>query len=134
MALETLKGVTEIGGYKVLAERPKKADGSVDWDLLDEQRKDAPIYVDHDVDMISFRIQNGPIKENGVNGCQVDTLIHAAQTIIMGLNKKFPSEYNDGCLSHLQSAIEWLEKRTKDREARGVEGMSQFEAVKLEAK
>lgn len=39
MALEVLKGVTEIGGFDVLQERPKKEDGSIDWALFDEQRK-----------------------------------------------------------------------------------------------
>ena len=35
-----------------------------------------------------IKIQNGPIKENGVNGCQVDTIIEATKAIIEGLNKK----------------------------------------------
>lgn len=125
MALETLKGVEEIGGFKVLGERPKKASGEVDWALFDEQRKEKPIYVDHDVNMISFRIQNGPIKEVGVNGCQVDTLIWTAKTILEGLNKKFPCRENACAITKLDEAIHWLVARTKDRELRKVEGTSQ---------
>ena len=126
MALETLKGVTEIGGFKVLGHRYLKEDGNVDWLATDAARKLHPIYIDHEVNMISFRIQNGPIKENGgkPNGCQVDTLIHAAKEIIDELNKEYPSPYNDTAIKHLILALSQLEQRTKDREARGVEGTS----------
>ena len=122
MALETLKDVTSIGGFKVLAERPRLADGTVDWNLFDKQRMDAPIYVDHAVNMISFRIQDGPIKENGVNGCQVDTMISATILIIRELNKKFHCRENDEALLSLNLSLIWLRKRKKDREKRGVEG------------
>lgn len=125
MALETLKGVTEIGGFEVLQERPRNPDGSVDWKLFDDQRKAKPIYVDHDLNMISFRIQDGPIKEVGVNGAQVDTLVYAAIGIIQGLNKKFPCQENDEALLALNVAMVWMEKRKKNREARGVEGRSE---------
>lgn len=124
MALETLKGVEGIGGFKVLQERPKKEDGSVDWNLFDEQRKNQPIYIDHDVNMISFRVQNGPIKENGVNGCQVDTIIEAAKLIIEGLNKNFPCRENALVITKLDEALLWSMKRKLDREKRGVEGLN----------
>ena len=122
MALETLKNIELIGGFDVLGERPTKDDGSIDWDLFDEQRKTAPIYVDHAVNMVSFRIQNGPINENGVNGCQVDTLLHAAGHIIGGLNDHFPCDENDIAMGCITGAIAALELRRKDREVRGVEG------------
>lgn len=124
MALETLKGVTELGGFRVLQERPKKPDGSVDWPRFDELRKTQPIYVDHDVNMISFRIQNGPIKEVGVNGCQVDTLIETAMVMLEGLNARFPCEENERAIRRLGLALVDLEDRKKSREARGVEGTS----------
>lgn len=125
MALETLKGVEKIGGFDVLQERPKKPDGSVDWDLFDEQRKLSPIYVDHDVNMISIRIQDGPIKENGINGAQIDTLIEAAKIIIDGLDNKFPCMENKMASHGLQAALWALESRKANREARNVEGTSQ---------
>jgi len=126
MALETLKDVDWIGGFEVFKERPKDANGVVDWDEFDRLRKSCPIYIDHDVNMISFRIQDGPIKENGVNGCQVDTLICASIGIIKGLNEKFPSTENDEALLCLNVALVWLGKRKKNREARGVEGRSKL--------
>jgi hypothetical protein len=124
MALETLKGVTHIGEFEVMADRPRKDDGSVDWALFDEMRKAKPIYIDHDINTISFRIQNGPIKEVGVNGCQIDDMIRAAAMIIDGLNQKFPCTENDIVLGHLQSALHRLESRRINRVARGVEGES----------
>ena len=123
MALETLRGVQEIGDFKVLQDRPKQADGTVDWKLFDEMRRSQPIYIDHDVNMISFRIQNGPIKEAGVNGCQIDTVIEAAKLILEGLNKQFPCRENSCAITKLDEALHWLQARTRNREKRGVEGV-----------
>lgn len=124
MALETLKDVTKIGEFEVLQERPIKDDGSINWPLFDEQRKNKPIYVDHAVNMISFRIQNGPIKENGINGCQVDTMIEAAKIIIENLNAKFPCRENAMIITKLDEALLWSVKQKLDREKRGVEGLN----------
>lgn len=126
MALETLKGVDIIGGFGVLKERPVGADGRVDWEAFDAMRKNSPIYIDHDVNMISFRIQDGPIKEVGKNGCQVDTLVHASIAMIKGLNEKYPCTENDEAILALNLTLMWLGKRKKDREARGVEGRSKL--------
>jgi hypothetical protein len=64
------------------------------------------------------------VKENGVNGCQVDTVIAASKAILEGLNKNFPCRENAMAITKLDEALLWLEKRTKDREARAVEGTS----------
>lgn len=124
MALETLKDQKQIGGFQVLQDRVKDANGEVDWEATDEARKQAPIFIDYDVNMISFRIQNGPIKEVGRNGCQVDTLIEAALAVLQGLNKNFPCRENALAITKLEESLMWLEKRTKDRERRGVEGLA----------
>ncbi len=124
MALETLKNITEIGGFKVLVERPKKENGEVDWIKFDELRKDNPVYIDYDVNMISFRLQNGPCKEFGVNGCQVDTLIETAKIILEKFNIKYPCKENSCAITKLEEAINWLNARKIDRERRGVEGLS----------
>lgn len=122
MALETLKDASYIGGFEVLKNRPKNADGIVDWNAFDEKRKFSPIYIDHDVNMISFRVQNGPIKEVGVNGCQVDTIIEAAKMIVEGLNKNFPCRENAMVITKLDEALMWSDARKKNRIAREVEG------------
>lgn len=122
MALETLKDVKEIGGYKV----------SLGLDInsiktmkeLNDWYNGRPVRINHNLNEITFRIQNGPIKEAGINGCQVDTIIHAAKKILEGLDAKFPSEYNKLAINKLDMALSHLEQRTKDREKRGVEGTS----------
>lgn len=131
MALETLKGIEKIGEYPVmemdsLRERfPERfrEDGSMDYNWFEtEIRPNHFIYIRHDVNSISFTIQNKPIKEVGVNGCQVDALIHAALLIIAGLDNKFPCEHNKNAIGHLKEALMDLQARTRDREERGVEG------------
>lgn len=126
MALETLRHYVAFNGEKVLQERIKNTDGIIDWDATDEARKQAPIFIDHDVNMISFRIQNGPIKEVGKNGCQLTELIAVAGAMLEGLNEKFPCEENKESLYHIKEALAWQEVRTKNREARGVEGKSEL--------
>lgn len=95
MALETLKDVTEIGGFKVVDMNAIKEtnpemfrpDGSMIYHLFDEKiRPFNFIYIRHDVNSLSFNLQNGPIKED-------ETLM-------------------------------WLKKRKADREKRQVEGLS----------
>jgi hypothetical protein len=133
MALETLKGITEIGGFKVIdlneaKELPdfKTPEGMFDWNKYDAFRKDYPIGIMHSENMISFKIQNGPIKEVGVNGCQVDTLIETAMRILEGLQAKFPCVENDMAIGCLEGALRAMEKRRVNREKRGVEGMSKI--------
>lgn len=133
MALETLQNVKEIGGFNVICmdklreQYPEKFNesGAVDYKWFEaEIRPHNFVYVRHDVNSISFTLQNGPIKEVGVNGCQVETIIHAAKMMIEGLNLKVPCRENAVAITKLDEAIMWLEKRTKDRQARGVEGTS----------
>lgn len=118
MALETLKNVKEIGGFKVcqVSETGKLVQGT--WK--------EPIYVRHDENALVFTLQKGPIKEVGVNGCQIDTIIETAQLILEGLNEKFPDPHNAAASNCLHEALHHLDERKKAREARGVEGTSQL--------
>jgi hypothetical protein len=121
MALETLKDTDEIGGFKIIRVKPE----NMSWDDFDKLRNEYPINITERLNCISFKIQNGPIEENGVNGCQVDTLIEAARLIIERLNRKFPCEQNLLCLENLNAALFWMAERKKDRERRKVEGKSE---------
>lgn len=116
MALETLKDVEEIGGFPVLhiPDGDQCTEGPADF-----------VRVNHNINSIVFFLQNGPIKEVGVNGCQVDTIIEAARLIIEGLNEKFPCEENKRAVDSLDGALEFLAIRTADREKRGVEGKNE---------
>ena len=81
------------------------------------------VKVNHDTNEITFKIQNGPIKEVGENGCQVDMMVYISRCIISGLNQKFPCRENSCAITKLDEAGHWLDARTKDREVRGVEGL-----------
>ena len=133
MALETLKNVKEIGGFSVVNmtelknEKPEMFNESGQMDYRKFETEIRPhnfIYVRDDVNSLSFTIQNGPIKENGVNGCQVTTIIEAAKIILENLNKQFPCRENSMTITKLDEALMWQDKRTKDREKRNVEGTS----------
>jgi len=133
MALETLKGIKKIGAFGVvvmdeLREKfPEKfnASGVMDYSWFEKDiRPENFVYVRRDVNSVSFTIQNGPVKMVGVNGCQVDTVIEAAKLILEGLNKAFPCRENSVAITKLDEALMWLDKRKRDREARGVEGLN----------
>jgi hypothetical protein len=113
MALETLKDTTSIDGYKV-----KRIDNRDENQLS----CDFPISICDKENFICFKIQNGPIAENGLNGCQVDQMIHIAKTIIEGLNAKFPCRENSMIITKLDEALMWSNKRKQDRLDRNVEG------------
>ena len=134
MALETLKGVEEINGFKVVVmddlreKYPEKfsESGAMDYKWFEKEiRPNNFIYLGHDVNSITFTLQNQPIKERGVNGCQVDELIETAKLILNGLNAKFPCRQNSIAITKLDEALHWLTDRRNDREKRGVEGKNE---------
>lgn len=114
MALETLKDVEEIGGFET--------DRGWDSEVDSVGSESYPVWIDDKENMIAFKIQDGPIKESGVNGCQVDTIIEAAKLMLRGLNEKVPSDYNATAITKLEDALFWLDQRRKSRVSRGVEG------------
>ncbi len=135
MALETLRGIKKIGGFDVVimdelrTKYPEKFNesGAMDYKWFEKDvRPTNHVYIRNDVNSLSFTIQNGPVKEYGVNGCQVDTVIEAAKLIVEGLNSFFPCRENAMAITKLDEALMWLEKRKKDREARGVEGLNKI--------
>jgi hypothetical protein len=72
---------------------------------------------------ISF--QNGPIKEFGVNGISNEALLAIIIDRLRGFQSgEYTCEDNKESLLHAESCLEWLQKRTKDRILRGVEGQN----------
>lgn len=71
----------------------------------------------------TIHFQEGPIKENGVNGVCNEDLI---AMVICRLEHFQESEYacreNALAITKLEEALLWLRKRTMGREKRGVEG------------
>lgn len=75
--------------------------------------------------------QNGPLgrgeNRREPNGAFVEDIIRAAADRLEFYQAgKFACEENAQALSHLREALQILEARTKDREARGVEGTHQL--------
>ncbi len=66
--------------------------------------------------------QDGPIKVYGVNGLQVDDVIGAALAKLEVFYVTLPSGETALAIDYLRRALAVLEMRTKDREARKVEG------------
>jgi len=133
MALETLKGVTEIDGFNVVCmddlreDFPEKFEdnGKMKKEFFEKEiRGNDYIVVNHEDNVIAFTLQNGPISENGVNGCQIDTILTTVGFIISELNNKFPCSYNERAMECIHGAINNLKDRKADRERRKVEGLN----------
>lgn len=131
MAIKTLEGVKEIDGFSVVVmdklreQFPEKFNesGGMDYKWFEKEiRPHNFVYVRNDVNSLAFTLQDGPIKEKGINGCQVDTVVEAATLIIKGLNEKFPCRENAIAITKLEEALMWLRLRKQNREKRGVEG------------
>lgn len=126
-----LDNVKNVGGFDVVVMdelREKYPDkfnesGAMDYKWFEKEiRPNNFIYVRNDVNSISFTIQSKPIKEVGINGCQVDTIIETAKKILENFNDNVPCRENSIAITKLDEALHWLEHRTKNRKARHVEG------------
>ncbi|MFN9112722.1 MAG: hypothetical protein ACK5XN_21870 [Bacteroidota bacterium] len=71
------------------------------------------------------RFQNGPILEAGINGISNEALLAIVEDRLIGFQSgQFACRENAVALTKLQEAMMWLQKRTRDRIARGAEGTS----------
>lgn len=78
----------------------------------------------HHLSMIEF--QNGPIEESGVNGISNESLLAIVEHRLQGFQSgDFACRENAIALTKLQESMMWLQKRTRDRIARGVEGTNE---------
>lgn len=74
--------------------------------------------------VISF--QNGPILEAGVNGISGEALLAIITDRLRSFQAgPFSCRENAVALTHAETTMMWLQKRTRDRLARGVEGTNQ---------
>ena len=135
MSLTVFKKIKKIDGFDVVQMdqlRDKHPhlfheSGQMKWKEFEEQIRDHKfVYYRGDKQSLSFTFQNGPIKEVGVNGCQVDTLIAGAVAILRSFNDSLPCRENDIALARLEEAYMWLKARKADRENRDVEGESKL--------
>lgn len=76
-------------------------------------------------DSASVNFQNGPIKEFGVNGIPDEALYAILIDRLQGFQKgQYSCRENAVALTHLETTLMWLQCRTLQREAQGVEGTS----------
>jgi len=75
---------------------------------------------------IDIHWQDGPLGRGDdrkePNGAFVEGVIAASIGRLQFYQKHFPCRENAIALTHLETALLWLDKRTQDREERGVEG------------
>lgn len=74
---------------------------------------------------VKFTIQDGPIKEVGLNGVQAVDMLKYVKELFASLNDAYPCRENALTITKLEEAIHWQDARTKDRESRNVEGKSE---------
>ena len=141
MALEHLKKVTTIDGFEVvhmdeLREKhpelfPPEMKGQMDYEAFERDiRPNKFVYIRGDKNSITFNIQNGPIKEVGKNGCQIDTMIRATQYLLDRLNEKFYCVENDSASWHLEKAYQLMKERQRRRLEQGTEGTNSEKRVR----
>lgn len=74
----------------------------------------------------TIEFQNGPIQEFGFNGWSNEALLAIVEDRLLGFQSgPFACRENAFALTKLQECMMWLQKRTRDRLARGVEGTNQ---------
>lgn len=133
MTMNTLKGVKEIDGHKVVVMDdlkelyPEKFNesGQMDYKWFESEiRPNHDIYIRHDVDSLSFKMMTEPVSKGG-SGCQLTTLIETSLIMLKYLNDKFPCRENAITITKLEEALMWQKHRTVNREIRGVEGLNE---------
>lgn len=77
-------------------------------------------------DHTTILFQNGPIGEHGVNGITQEVLLAIVADRLRSFQQgPFSTKENAVALTHVETALLWLQKRTHDRMRRGVEGTNQ---------
>lgn len=75
---------------------------------------------------VLIEFQNGPIKEVGVNGLTGEALLAIQIDRLRSFQAgPFASQFNGAALMECEKSLQHLQRRTKERIARGVEGTHQ---------
>lgn len=70
-----------------------------------------------------LHFQEGPVLENGINGTQAPDVLEAIVGYLQHVSKPpHNTRETSIAITKIEEAIMWLDKRTADREIRGVEG------------
>lgn len=71
---------------------------------------------------MNIKFQSGPIKEHGENGVQIEDVLQVAIDRLRFVNGLMACRENSVALTHIETALLWLNKRTAERKKQGVEG------------
>lgn len=118
-----VNGLNEALTIQVLDEPGQGGACHVYCVFVDERKVTTPpgVTVHH-----TIQFQNGPIQEHGVNGISGEALLAVNIDRLRSFQAgPFACRENAVALTHLETAMMWLQKRTRDRMARGVEGTNQ---------
>ncbi len=74
------------------------------------------------LETFDINFQNGPVKEHGVNGITNEALLAIILHRLRVLNQTYPCRENSLAITNIEQGLMWLERRTQDRQKRGVEG------------
>ena len=78
---------------------------------------------EEDRSLIHQKITFYEMGENSVeNGTTLEEMLRVSIERLTDLNGRFPCRENSIAITKMQEALMWLNERTKDRVARGVEG------------
>lgn len=102
MFLSRLSGVSKIGEFNVCEHSKDSIVKVVHCDQL--------IVIDHSDDSIKFDMQQGSIAENGVNGCDIKTLIQTAKMMLEKTNQAHSNEWIYEATEKLSDALFALDK------------------------
>ena len=88
------------------------------------RKLDANTEFNPETDLLAkIHFQEGPIKENGVNGVANEDLLVMVIRRLQGFqDSPYSCRENAMAITKLEEALMWLRKRTMGRENRGVEG------------
>jgi hypothetical protein len=107
--------------YQITATKEAVLKGVTDAGLAEEINK---VSLDHLI-LCDIRFQNSPLQEVGLNGITQEALIAICMDRLRSFQSgDFACESNVLALEHLKLALRYLQQRTRDRLARGVEGRS----------
>ena len=73
---------------------------------------------------LNIQFQHGPIKENGINGVQNEQILELLEQRLRALDLRFPCEENKWAIASVNTALKWLQRRTRLRVEQGVEGLN----------
>lgn len=117
-----VNGLNEVLRIEVCDE-PGHGGASHEYLILSDEPR--PVELPHAVECV-IKFQNGPINEVGVNGISNEALLAIVEDRLLGFQSgQYACRENAIALTKLQEAMMWLQKRTRDRMARGVEGTSE---------